>query len=47
MLVTHLILEAEMSVEAAVHLLSILLLPRAIDCGGGLVNVRGLGFLAG
>ena len=30
-----------MSVEAAVHVLSILHLPQAIDCGGGLVNALG------
>ena len=30
-----------MTVEAAVHVLSILRLPQAIDCGGGLVNALG------
>ena len=30
-----------MSVGAAVHVLSILRLPQAIDCGGGLVNALG------
>ena len=30
-----------MSVEAAVHVLSILRLPQATDCGGGLVNALG------
>jgi len=47
MLVTHLILETEMSVEAAVYLLSILCLPQAIDCAGGLVSVHGLCCLVG
>ena len=41
MLVTHLIIGARMTVEAAVHVLSILRLPQAIDCGGGLVNALG------
>ena len=41
MLVTHLIIRVKMSVGAAVHVLSILRLPQAIDCGGGLVNALG------
>ena len=40
MLVTHLIIiGAKTTEEAAIHVLSILCLPQAIDCGGGLVNV--------
>ena len=41
MLVTHLIIGAKMSVGATVYVLSILRLPQAIDCGGGLVNALG------
>ena len=41
MLVTHLIIGAKMSVGAAVHVVSILRLSQAIDCGGGLVNALG------
>ena len=41
MLVTHLIIGAKTTVEATVHVLSILRLPQAIDCGGGLVNALG------
>ena len=39
MLVTHLIIGAKTTVEATVHVLSILRLPQAIDCGGGLVSL--------
>ena len=41
MLVTHLIIGARVTVKAAIHVLSILHLPQAIDCGGGLVNALG------
>ena len=41
MLVTHLKIEAKTTVEATVHVLSILRLPQAIDYGGSLVNALG------
>ena len=44
MMVTHLPLEADFR-QAAVHVLSILRLPQAVDCGGGLVNVWDLSCL--
>ena len=47
MLYTYLLCEAGESAVATVTIPSILHLPQAIDCGGGLVNVRGLGCLVG
>jgi len=44
MMVTHLQLEADVC-QATVHVLSILHLPQAVDCRGGLVNVWDLGCL--